>query len=108
MEGARLARLCRTWQRRLRLQDWRVDIRFAPADEMGDEWGHTDYDDTAQSASVRLLDQEDAAVEQTLIHELLHLRLAAWDAPYNHPPLETAINLLADSLYTGYRRTRRT
>jgi hypothetical protein len=103
-----ITRLCRTWQRRLRLRDWRVEVRFAAQEEMGDEVGHVDYDDTELTGTIRVHGSETAsAVERTLIHELLHLRLAAWDAPYGHPPLETAINLLADSLYAGYRRRRK-
>lgn len=101
-----LTRLCRTWQRRLRLQDWRVDVRVA--EDLGDEYGRVDFDETEQTATILLVRSDDAeAIERTLIHELLHLRLAAWDAPYGHPPQETAINLLADSLYAGYRRRRR-
>ena len=77
---------------------------------MGDEQGHIDYDDTELTATIRILDGAESSpegIERTLIHELLHLRLAAWEAPYGHPPLETAINLLADSLYAGYRRRRK-
>ncbi len=105
-----LTRLCRTWQRRLRLQDWRVEVRYATQEEMGDEVGHVDYDDTELTGTIRVPDSDTASaesIERTLIHELLHLRLAAWEAPYGHPPLETAINLLADSLYAGYRRRRK-
>jgi hypothetical protein len=105
-----ITRLCRTWQRRLRLRDWRVEVRLAAQEEMGDEQGHVDYDDTELTAKVRLLDGDDRTsedIERTLIHELLHLRLAAWEVPYGHQPQETAINLLADSLYAGYRRRRK-
>ena len=82
-------------------------MNIATQDAMGDELGHADYHDTELTATIRLLDGEPETVERTLLHELLHLRLAAWDAPYGHPPLETAINLLADSLYAGYRRRRK-
>jgi hypothetical protein len=100
--------LCRTWQRRLRLRDWRVEVRVV--EDLGDEYGRVDYDDTELTAKIWLLGGDDRTsedIERTLIHELLHLRLAAWEAPYGHPPQETAINLLADSLYAGYRRRRR-
>ena len=109
MEQKPLARLCRTWQRRLRLQDWRVEVRFAPSEEFPkDEQARVEYDDTELTATILLQDQgEPEVIERTLVHELLHLRLAAWEAPYGHPPVETAINLLADSLYAGYRRRRR-
>jgi len=106
MTEKQLARMCRTWQRRLRLQDWRVDVRVA--EDLGDEYGRVDFDETEQTATILLVRSDDAeAIERTLIHELLHLRLAAWDAPYGHPPQETAINLLADSLYASYRRRRK-
>lgn len=109
MTGNSLARLCRTWQRRLRLQDWRVDVGFVPAGEMDGDYGRTEYDETEQTASISVSEEIEAqTVERTLIHELLHLRLCAWDAPQGHPPMETAINLLADALYAGYRRRRRT
>lgn len=96
-----LTRLCRKWQRRLRLKDWNISIEHADGE---DPLGSVDYDHTEMWAKVKISSALSGADrELTVIHELLHLRLAHWDTPYGDERKETAINLLADALL----RTRR-
>lgn len=105
-----LTRLCRLWQRRLRLQDWEVTPALAPEAEMPDSVGEIVPETGEMKAALRV--REDADIEATLVHELLHLRL--W--PYSdgdpsephHDEREQAINLLADCFLRAYpRRTKR-
>lgn len=107
MSEKELARLCRLWQKRLRLLDWKVEVSILPAEEMGDCDGHNYYEDEQIWAKVRLADAPDLELEETLVHELLHLRLSAWPGPYDNPPLETAVNLLADAFMTAYHGSKK-
>jgi hypothetical protein len=105
MTQSQLERLCRTWQRRLRLSDWDVSVRIASLEEMGDEVGHIDYEDEQIWAEIRLL--ECPEIEANLVHELLHLRLDGWAVEYHDPEKEKAINLLADCYLRAYPRRGR-
>jgi len=109
MDDRALGRMCRTWQRRLRLMDWRIAVRYLPAAEMGEDLGRCEYDDTEMEATISIVadGEHPGHSERTLVHELLHLRLAAWSAPHGDPAQETAINLLADSILAAYRRRRK-
>ena len=100
-----LNRLCKTWQRRLRLLDWHVTVRIASAEEMGDEVGHIEYDDEEIWATIRLLDHPE--IEATLVHELLHLRLDKWPVEYHDHEKEKAINLLAACFMRAYPRRKK-
>lgn len=50
MTSRQLARLCRYWQRKLKLQDWHVSIRFAADSEM-------DQPDNVGECAVQLCDR---------------------------------------------------
>jgi hypothetical protein len=102
MTTRRLRALCRTWQKRLRLQDWRITADLATQEQMGQAEGKVEYDETEQVAHVYILrGLPPERAEETLIHELLHLRLARLHAK-NDTDKEMAINLLADSLRGAY------
>lgn len=97
-------RLCRLWQRRLRLADWRISARIESEEEMPEIIGQIHPDVEEMTASMRV--RADAPIEATLIHELLHLRLWPYsdgepDEP-NHEERERAINLLADCFLRAY------
>jgi hypothetical protein len=109
MTQPQLERLCRTWQRRLRLSDWRVSIAFAPVSEMPDCIGYALIDEAEMTAEVSI--REDAPVEPTLIHELTHIRLYPFsdgdpEEP-RHEDRERAINLIADCFQAAYPRRGR-
>lgn len=108
MTQPELARLTKLWQKRLRLQDWVITPTIEPMDALPDAYGQSPYDDAEMSAAVRI--REDAG-EDTLVHELLHLRLAPFSdgdpSEPNHEARETAINLLADCYLKAYARHKR-
>jgi hypothetical protein len=110
MTQPELERLCRTWQRRLRLSDWRISAAFAPVDDMPDCIGHALIDEAEMAVDIRI--RKDAPAEPTLIHELIHVRLFPFsDGDENEPrheDRERAINLLADCCLAAYKRRRKT
>lgn len=74
---ADLERLCREWQQRLRLTNWRVRIRWANYGDM-DCQGDVSYNPDHPDARIRIqpLDSKSSfrdPLEKTIIHELLHL-----------------------------------
>ncbi len=111
MTDARLAKLCMLWQRRLRLLDWKIQVKFQPESGMPDDWGASDVlmDELAGSISLRD-DLSDALAERTLVHELLHFRLLPFslgeESEPNHDAREQAINLLADCYLAAYKSRR--
>lgn len=82
---AELQRYCLRWQVMLRLQQWRVKIRYARAREMttdmGDiAWGRCRINENHLKATVTVLHPDDyeddegrEEIESTVVHELLHL-----------------------------------
>jgi len=108
MSGHELARLCKVWQRRLRLADWEIHPMIVTVEESPDALGETTPDTAEMRADVRVRDFDET--EATLVHELLHIRLLPlWDGDAgvpNHEEREQAINLLADCFMRAYRRKR--
>jgi hypothetical protein len=80
-----LAELCAEWQKRLRLQDWRIRVRYAKIGELKDGvTGSNSYLPKYKESKIlilpRSLTPEDCKamadpIEEVLIHELLHLHL---------------------------------
>ena len=119
MTQKKLERLTRLWQKRLRLQDWKLKVLICEVGEIVDDegitlFGHTLHDPSEWNAVVRIENGPEA--ERTLVHELLHLRLAPFTGilreikfklnPEDKAAQETAINLLADSLITGFGESK--
>lgn len=112
MTGQELQRLTRLWQKRLRLQDWTVTAVFLPPSEMPSEdtLGTIPFDSTEMTATLKV-SLEAPAIEATVVHELLHLRLIPFsvgdpDEP-SHDEREQAINLLADCYVKAYPKRQR-
>lgn len=86
MEEEKLKRLAEEWQRVLGLQDWRIKLfPNCRPEEMGDPEadGFVDYQESTKTARIDLLDPTfygnravEYDVEETLLHELLHLKLS--------------------------------
>lgn len=87
--------LCRTWQERLRLQDWDVTVLV---EHLDGAFGKCDTHMPQRKAIIRLDDSDRDTPyitpgqewdwEQTLVHELLHIHMVAvvgakfdWDSP---------------------------
>lgn len=109
-----LQRLCKVWQRRLRLQDWKISLQLLPNPVMGNGEaadGLVDWDDEEVTATVTLREGlEETRLESTLVHELLHIRmndLTPNEGETNDSGLERTINLLADCFLQAYPKRRR-
>lgn len=113
MTKKQLEKLCITWQERLRVTDWTVSIRWVTEQEMPDCLGSTVYDPRNMTADIQIrpgLDPcyLDGGVEQTVIHELLHVVIHG-DVEYEKENImqERAINQIADALYWAYRSKKK-
>jgi hypothetical protein len=110
------------WQGVLRIQDWRITLRWATWHELGPKAdAHVEPSHYQKEALITLLCQEhydadDWGVRQVwdpermLLHELLHLVMAAWQPAYDSPEdlaLEQAINHLAGALLDLDRRAQK-
>lgn len=90
MTQEELEALCRTWQKRLRLQDWTVKVRIVRRHELdhADIQGQVTWVLSRREALIKLLDPIDYLpdcvlpqdLETTLVHELVHLYFAPFDA----------------------------
>jgi hypothetical protein len=105
-----LRRLCKLWQKRLRISDWTIDLSWGSPEEMASVCGLTLYDPRNMIAAIRIdehMDDEmylDLGFEQTLIHELLHIVMHGWvDYEAENIMQERSINHIADALYWSYR-----
>lgn len=127
MTDEELKSLCLLWQKRLRLQDWRIDVRFVDSGELPDDGGGTcQVHAPNRSVVIKILRSDsynqtsdfykafpgDFDVERTLIHELVHIPLdgiikAEDDADeFQHIAQEQAIEALTDALYDAYSTNR--
>ncbi len=81
--------LCKEWQDILRLSAWRIHVDVCRHYDMPDgTCGHVAHERTKQAARIQLLWPGDANpannvgdpydIEQTLVHELVHLHLTDW------------------------------
>ena len=111
MTQPQLEKLSKLWMRRLRLQDWVVTVKLVEDEEkfagMQGSLGVTYHDPSECKADIGILDEgSNIAMEATLIHELLHLRLVPFDGK-NHNEKEQAINLLADCFLRAYPKRKK-
>lgn len=108
--GPDLDALCREWQKRLRLQDWSIEIRYAEYGELDDDNGATiSWFDQKKRARILVRPDEffkegtvPENVEIRVIHELLHLHL--WYIE-GHTPMqkiaeENAISFISVALFS--------
>ncbi len=110
-----LRRLHKLWKKRLRIEDWTTSISFGTPEQWGTDCGRTMYDPRSMAAYILIAPAPteenqylDGGVEQTLIHELLHLVMHGW-LEYEKEDLlqERSINVIADALYWAYRPKQR-
>ncbi len=111
----RLQRVCRDWQHRLRLNDWEVKIVFASLEDLpAESQGACDWNLHARTAEIKVLDPKewDSAipqdVENTVVHELIHLHLAPWDTKNKAQEIqmEQAIESLSGAFVSLKRRKK--
>jgi hypothetical protein len=108
-----LSDLLAYWQRQLRIQDWDITLDVVPARVISAAAGCSTNCPGRRNAHIRLADpatlDPDAGSdytdqEVTLVHELLHVALAAIP---DHGPIEPAIDSLARALVHLNRGNRR-
>jgi hypothetical protein len=104
------------WQKRQHFDDWNIKVKIAPQSEMAGLLGTIDWDGKTRQATIRLLDPADYRgyghydcrdalgardirndMENSLIHELLHLVLAPLKATGSRNE-EWAVLELTDAL----------
>lgn len=109
--------LCDEWQKRLRLQDWRISVDVLRHYRMpetvcegGTEAAHMVKHRHTKQAEITICHPDDvhpetpdkpASLEQSIIHELLHIHMDAWDPEpdcSDYWEMECAINLIADAM----------
>ena len=102
------------WQAIMRLQDWDVGIRYIRGYDMGNDLGRVTYTHTKKQANIRVLDPDDADpewlpqqdIEQTVVHELLHLHMEPWHAEgTDHLLMEQAVDAISGTLINRDRAT---
>lgn len=112
MDRRTLRRLVNEWLRRLGLRGWRVDIVLAPHTVFEATHGAGTYcadvtpDPQHQLALMRVLCRKDMekrglsidAIEETLVHELLHVRLDPMSHLSNDAAFEIGLDTLAEEL----------
>lgn len=106
ISDTRLVELCRDWRERLRLTNWAVTVTYKPLAEMDGTLGNVTYDPRGLTGFIVIArDMVDArypdnGIEQTVIHELLHLHFHGHqDYKGDDVMEERAINCIADALY---------
>ena len=112
-----LESLCKVWQQRMSLSDWDVRIEVVRKDRMPENRsGQCSFVLAKKAAVIYLLHPEDADsswvceydIEQTLVHELVHLHLAPWSRYFDEEDseaelfLEQTVHALSTSLYKGW------
>jgi hypothetical protein len=104
MTQAKLEKLTKLWQKRLRLQDWDITSKFVQSVEgveaanLSDVFGGTQCKPTFQEALIQIrIGLDDKETELTLVHELIHVVFGGLQTPeglYNHL-METGIEKTA-------------
>lgn len=108
------------WAKILRLQDWDVTIRMVDKKDLTLEGvaGEISWNREHQQAEIQILDPSQigantvqADVEETIIHELMHLHASPFDEFESGTPeyyaLELFINRVAQALYKLDRSVER-
>ena len=101
------------WQKRLRLEDWSINVRMARTSELKPKTlGNIHWDVSRKTAVIRVLDPADYRMpleemledmEFTVVHELIHLKIAPAVSGVTRNEAsrreeEYAVNHIADAL----------
>lgn len=76
MTQKQLESLCKTWQKRLRIQDWKVDVKLSKGQDMdgANVIGMCTPMTSKREADILIREGgDDGEYEEILIHELLHI-----------------------------------
>ena len=99
----------RLWQKRLRLEDWKIDVKIVRIWDLEQgTLGHIDWSTTHHTAMIKVLNPADyelppdkipADMELSIVHELVHLHLSV--LPLNKSSRnveEQVVSMIADAL----------
>lgn len=103
------------WQKRLKLQDWNINVKVVRGWELKPRTlGNIHWDTEARKATLRVLDLVDYKLgypevlkdlEFTIVHELVHLQLSSLPrSEASRSAEERAVNVLTEALLTLDRR----
>lgn len=115
MTQIELDKLCALWQKRLRLQDWRVTVKLVRKYELPDSYADTLPHGKTKAAKIRIVDPGDrnpewadeTELEWSLVHELLHLYCPDLSPGDDEDvDFETMLNLVSEALVTAYREAK--
>lgn len=106
---AQVSNWVRLWQKRLHLEDWKVEVRIVPATDLRpDTLGNLKWNSLARTAVIKVLSPADYEIpaaevaedmEYTVVHELVHLQLSALPRDLNRKDVEEqVVNKIADAL----------
>ena len=116
-----LLRIVHDWVPRLGLRGWAIDVQLVRGEALRATHGPGDYyadvqpDPQHQRATVRVLRQREmvargmdpSLIEETLVHELLHLRLDPMSHLANDSTFEVGLDCLAAELVRMARVERK-
>ena len=110
MKLRELRRLLKIWAKRLRVDDWELNVKWGKPDNMTGEGvqGNIFFEPEFRRALIVLLalkyrEEEGDSPEEDLIHELLHLVLQGHGTRMKYDAMfERGLNQIAHALYTAY------
>ena len=99
----------RTWQKRLRLEDWKIEVKIVRIWELEHgTLGHIDWSTPRKEAVIKVLNPADyelppdkipADMELSIIHELVHLHLSVLPlTKASRGAEEQVVTMIADAL----------
>ena len=115
-----LKKLCSEWQKILRLQDWKIDLRLVHYSQTEGSTASVYPSLPTKSAVIKIVDpasiHKDSDYDEdyeddmldSLVHELVHLHLEKVKPTKNHQEsdFESAIVLISEALVSLYRRSQ--
>lgn len=109
VSDAQVAGWLKVWQKRLHLEDWKVDVRVVRSTELRPETlGNLKWNSVSKTATIKVLNPVDYEMsaadvpedmEYTVVHELVHLQLSSLPRDLNRKDVEEqVVNRIADAL----------
>jgi len=103
-----LDRLLETWQNRLGLSEWTIQARLVLQNSLGSEENgyikvaDISYDHDDLTATIRVGQAPREQIEESLLHELVHLQLEAWQPPSDPVQEEQTVETIANALHRSW------
>lgn len=117
MNLQQVRKIARKWQKHLGLTNWKIKVEWGTDmdEEDGKVYGLNTYDPNHMTSTIKVLkDDTDHDIEETIVHELLHLLMFPLESAAGfsikspsdqwETAMEQTINKLSELLVNGYRR----